>query len=180
MKMDYYKTLSTASAETLVRAPFWPRNRSTGAGMNPAQRHSGEGPGGTEPIGESLATPPPWMGRKSLYEHTPDELSGMDVVDPDGKVVAKIKTVVLDRNRIDVHVVVSSGGFFGVGSHEIVVLLWKFKLIRAETLQLDCTRKSIEETPQFDPDCYGIFEPHRRILDFSAFQPVKGAERLNS
>jgi len=112
-----------------------------------------------------------------LYSRTPGELSGMEVIGSDGESIGKIKKVVMDRNRDDVHAVISSGGIMGIGARETLLPLAELTLTDDDKVQARLTKKAVSERPEFEEDNYGVLESDRRISDFSAFEPTRTLER---
>lgn len=179
MNHNYRKTLLAATIAALISAPAWSATDSHISSSDEAKPHDSrsenvdsKGEGWQAVDGASRAK----MGKNPLYNHTPDELSGMEVVGSDGEVFGEIKTVVMARSRDEIHAVISSGGVMGMGTREVLVPVSELKLVKNDKVQSSLTKETISERPEFKAEHYGVMESNRRIGDFSGFKPTMSAE----
>jgi sporulation protein YlmC with PRC-barrel domain len=176
MNTNYRKTLIAAAVAALISAPAWSATDAPGSSTDAAKPQDSQSQDAYSRSGDSRSVDAASRARESnnpLYSRTPDELSGMEVIGSDGEAIGKIKTVVMDRSRDDVHAVISSGGVMGMGSREVLVPLAELKLVDDDKVQANFTKETIAERPEFEAEQYGVMESNRRISDFSAFEPTK-------
>jgi sporulation protein YlmC with PRC-barrel domain len=78
------------------------------------------------------------------------ELLGSDVADPAGEAVGEISDLILDPERRLVGVVISTGGFLGIGEHTVGVEMAQVRPDAEGNLYtIDWTRAEIEAVPGF-------------------------------
>lgn len=179
MNTNYRKTLIAAAVAALISTPAWSATdaseREPGAEVSRESQSQDAYSRKTDNRSVDGAA----RARTSanvLYSHTPDELQGMEVIGSDGETLGKIKTVVMDRSREDVHAVISSGGFLGMGTREILVPLAELKLVGDKKVEATFTKAAVAERPKYKAEQYGVMESNRRISDFSAFEPTMDPE----
>jgi len=183
MNTHYRKTLIAAAVAALISAPAWSATDAPGSSTDAAKSRDAQSQDAYSRSGDSRSVDGASRARASdnqLYTRTPDELSGMEVVGSDGESLGKIKTVVMDRSREDVHAVISSGGIMGIGAREILVPLAELKLVEDDKIQANLTKATAESRPEYKAEQYGVLESNRRISDFSAFEPTMGATSQSS
>lgn len=188
MTQIYRKTLLSVAIATLISAPAWSAVDISGSfndDSKPQQsqprhaqaQHAQSGaPGIRVADGASRAR----ASNNPLYARTPDELSGMDVLGPDGESVGKIQSIVMGRNRDEVHAVISSGGILGMGTRETLIPLSELSLLEDDKLQVKLSKEAIAQRPEFNAPDYGVMEADRRISDFSAFEPTRTSDTRTS
>jgi|GEM_PF-1380194 len=113
------------------------------------------------------------VGNHPLYNRTPDDLSGMEVVGSDGEDIGKIKSIVTGPGQAKPHAVISSGGFLGLGAREIVVPLAELRPIDSDKVQARFTQAQVETLPEYKSEQYSELESDRPISEFSAFEPTR-------
>lgn len=81
---------------------------------------------------------------------TADELLSAEVIDVNGEGVASVYEVLMDPNGQITHVVVSYGGFIGIGTKEVLVP-WETVSYNAAqaTLQLPATEADLDAAPSY-------------------------------
>ncbi len=174
MNKSYRKTLIAAAVTALISVPAW-----SVAGMPDVDETSDlQSQTAHSSSGENWSIDGSTRAKASnnrLYTYTPDDLKGMKVVGPDGKSLGKIKTVVMDRSREDVHAVISTGGMMGIGTRDTLVPIAELELLEDDEVRANLTKEAIAERPEFKEEQYGVMESDRRISDFSAFEPALSA-----
>lgn len=180
MNNDYHKTLLATAIAVLIAGPALAASDMAESSPDetkskPAQTQKADrsDSGWQKVDGAARAA----ASNNALYNHTPDELSGMEVVGVDGKSLGKIKTVVMARNLADVHAVISTGGMMGIGAHEVLVPVSELKLVKNDRIQANLPKETIAESTGFNAEHYGVLEANRRIGDFSAFKPAMSAAK---
>lgn len=103
----------------------------------------------SEPAGVTPA--PPTMSRQGPTDPgSLRDLIGREVISFDGESLGEIDdVVVLDGNRTNL--IVSTGGFLGLGSKRVVLPLEALSL-GSDDLQINMTEGQLEQQPEFDPD----------------------------
>jgi sporulation protein YlmC with PRC-barrel domain len=88
-----------------------------------------------------------------------DDLSGIDVRNPQDEKLGSVNDLVLDPNTGSVsHVILARGGFLGTGRDYIAVPWQHFRATPGlNALVLNVTKDSIENAPEVDPDM-GLLE----------------------
>jgi sporulation protein YlmC with PRC-barrel domain len=160
--------------------------RDTSPQMNPSRDGTRDSSGATRPETGQPANDPSRMGGSPsgdasragaadhpLYNRTPDDLSGMEVVGSDGEDIGKIKAVVSGPDHTEVQAVISSGGFLGLGAREILVSLDELQPIDSDKVQARFTQDQVESLPQYESEEYTELESDRPISEFSAFEPTR-------
>jgi len=84
-----------------------------------------------------------------LLRHTPKEMNGMEVIGSDGEQIGKIENIVSSKNRNEIHAVVSSGGFLGIGSRDILIPLSEMKAVGEGKLKAGFSRDAAKSRPQY-------------------------------
>lgn len=110
------------------------------------------------------------MGGGAMDHHTPDDLDGMEVIGSDGESIGRIKTIVGSRDHDEVHAVISSGGFLGLGSRDIVVPLSELMDTGDDKMQVNFNRDSVDARPRYDSNDYEELESDRPIGDYSPME----------
>ncbi len=180
MNKQYRTTLIATAAAALISAPAWSAIDSSGSSAFLDDPRNLESHSTDSQSGESRSMTGAQRARASdnkLYEHTPDELTGFEVVGTDGKSIGKIAKIVLDRNREDAHAVIASGGIMGMGTRQTLVPLAELTLVGDDKVQANLNKESIAARPEFKAENYGVMESDRRISDFSAFEPTAASEQ---
>ncbi|MGY6554339.1 MAG: PRC-barrel domain-containing protein [Wenzhouxiangella sp.] len=186
MNKNFRKALLPVAIATLISAPAWsdattsvkdehkPHQSQTQSASAQGAHNSAVAQAGN--AGTSRAR----HSSNELLSRTPDELSGMNVIGPDGESVGKIKSIVMGRDRDEVHAVISSGGFLSMGSRDTLIPLAELTLLEDDVIQAKLTQESIAQRPEFNAAAYGVMESDRRISDFSAFEPTQPAATATS
>ena len=175
MNARFRKSLIAGAVAAMVGAPAWAaegdaqRSPGTTSGQSMEQGTTGSGAAGRSgPQSSTMDASNP------LYSMTPQQLRRMDVVDATGEDIGRVQSVVRSRDQEDIQLVVSSGGFLGVGGREIAVPLNQATLI-GDKLHLSASRAELESRPQYQSDQYVELQPaDQPISDFAAFEPVPG------
>jgi sporulation protein YlmC with PRC-barrel domain len=185
MNTNYRKTLIAAAVAALISTPAWSATDAPGSSTDAAKSRDSQSQsqdaysrsGDSRSVdGASRAG----ASNNPLYTRTPDDLSGMEVIGSDGESIGKVKAVVIDRSRDDVHAVISSGGILGIGAREVLVPLAELKLVDDDKLQASLTKETVASRPEYKAEQYGVLESDRRISDFSAFEPTTSPENQTS
>lgn len=178
MSPNLRKTLIAGAVTALFAMPAWSAGE-TPAPADEVPRVDGGQPmdaapqRGSEP---DAAAPAPMASRNPLYERTPEELRRIEVIDPAGETVGRIKTVVLGPERESAHAVISSGGFLGLGARELIVSLDELEMID-DKLHIGVSKEALEARGDYAPEQYVELEPDRPISEFSAFEPMEEPAR---
>ncbi|MFN2349854.1 MAG: PRC-barrel domain-containing protein [Thioalkalivibrio sp.] len=177
MNTNYRKTLIAAAVAALISAPAWSATDAPGSSTDAAQsRDSQSQSQGAYKIGGEISSPDGAARAKAsdnpLYSRTPDDLNGLEVIGSDGDSIGKIKSVVMDRNRDDVHAVITSGGIMGLGARETVVSLDELKLVGDDKVEANLTEESLKSRPEYKAEQYGELQSNQPISEFSAFEPT--------
>lgn len=83
-----------------------------------------------------------------------DDVQGMDIYNMKGKEIGVVEAVTLDADKGEIaYVVMSHGGFLGVGD-KLFAVPWKsFRMTKdKDELVLDVSEKTLEKAPGFDDD----------------------------
>ena len=113
------------------------------------------------------------VGDHPIYNRTPDDLSGMEVVGSDGEDIGNIKSIVTGPGQAKPHAVISSGGILGLGAREIIVPLAELRPIDSDKVQVRFTQAQVETLPEYKSEQYTEMESDRPISEFSAFEPTR-------
>lgn len=83
-------------------------------------------------------------------------LIGTDVKDPAGQTIGEIENVVLDRNgRVD-SVIVTTGGFMGIGGRDVELRWSDLKTIDAgNEVRVEMTAMQLRQRPEYLPNASG-------------------------
>lgn len=171
------KTLLASAMASLLSAPVLvtgetrddPRER---MGLQSEERWeslapTGAGPGEMAPGAAGYDNP--------LYERTPEELDGLDVLDAAGEKVGTIKGVVLEPQQQSAHAVVSSGGILGIGAKEFVVPLDEVRFLEDE-LQVTTSWEDVKARGEYEKDLYVELEKDRPISEAVELGPLGQTE----
>lgn len=177
MNTNYRKTLIAAAVAALISAPAWSATDAPGSSTDAAKSRDSQSQsqGAYSRSGESRSLDGAARAKASnnpLYNFTPDDLNGLEVIGSDGESIGEIKTVVMDRSRDDVHAVITSGGILGVGVRETLVPFAELKLVGDHKVQANLTEESLKSRPEYKAEQYGVLESNRPVSDFSAFEPT--------
>ena len=95
------------------------------------------------------------------------DLMGMDVENRQGESIGKVDEVFIDLEEQEVvGVVVSTGGFLGIGDRKTLFGMEEMTLdVQNEKVVLDYNRDQIRRFPEFKPDEQNVFEDLRERLD---------------
>ncbi|HRP96287.1 MAG TPA: PRC-barrel domain-containing protein [Rhodocyclaceae bacterium] len=174
MNPNLRKTLIAGAVTALFAMPAWSAG-DTAAAPDEAPRVETEQPMDTAPQrGSEPDAAAPMASQSRLYDRTPEELRRVEVIDPAGESVGRIKTVVLGPERESAHAVISSGGFLGLGARELIVSLDELELID-DKLHIAVSKEALEARGDYVPEQYVELEPDRPISEFSAFEPLPEA-----
>lgn len=173
----YRKTLIATAIAALLSAPAWSDDDKSG--FSEAAKSAASKPLNSDSRSEldrlvdgaSRAA----ASNNPLYSRTPASLDGMEVIGSDGGSLGEIVTVVMPRDRSDVHAVVSSGGVLGIGARRILIPIGGLEVTSDEQLQANFNLAAAAKLPEFQREHYGVLETDRRIGDFSAFEPTMSA-----
>jgi len=83
------------------------------------------------------------------------DLMGSTIKNSQGQSLGKVENIVVDMDSGNVsYVVLSSGGYIGIGSKELIAVPWKsFKLGQdSQSLVLDMDKQKLEQAPRFSQD----------------------------
>jgi len=178
MRKQYQTILAAAIASALMSVPAFaadPPEASTWADNPQAeQSQDARAMSGSRWSGDGAQRAK--ASDNKLYGHTPNDLTGFEVVGSDGKSIGKIAGIVMDPSRDDVHAVIASGGIMGMGARETIVPLSELKLLEGDKIQAQFNKDAISSRPEFKAEHYGVMESDRRISDFSAFEPTSPPE----
>jgi len=99
-----------------------------------------------------------------IGDMTAEDLIGQTVVNADGKDVGEIKDLVLDQNKVG-HVVVSVGGFLGIGDKDVAIPVSKLQLNgdNQAILLSGLTEDDLKTLPEFDRTVYAQYPRDQRI-----------------
>ena len=173
----FRKTLVVTAIATFVVAPAWAAEDASDEPMHTPSAETGQPMERTPQVPHEvpepgLAAPESAMSQNPLYAHTPEELQRIEVIDPAGERVGRIKTIVLGPDGQSAHAVVSSGGFLGFGAKEVLVSLDELQFSGADQVQIGVLREDLLAHGDYEPEQYVEMEPDRPISEFSAFEPV--------
>lgn len=118
------------------------------------------------------------LGDNPLYTWSADDLGGVKVVDRSGDKVGEIKRIVLAADRKSAHAVIATGGFLGMGTHEILVSLDMLRPA-GDTLQMSASKEEVAAMKAMAPggdslvQLRGGLPISGSIVEFSAFEPGK-------
>lgn len=183
MNTNYRKTLIAAAVAALISAPVWSASDVPGPSADAEKSRGSQSQDAYSMSRSDRSVDGASRARaldNPLFNHTPEELSGMEVIGSDGETIGKIKAVVMDRSRDAVHAVISSGGILGIGARETLVPLAELKLVGDGKVQAGLTKETIAARPEFKAEQYGELESDRRISDLSAFEPTMNPETQSS
>lgn len=178
MNTKLRKTLIAGAVAALITAPAWAAEDAPAYQDEVPQVESGQPMEGAPQYGAEpdVAAPAPLAMDNPLYARTPEELRRVEVIDPAGDKVGRIKTVVLGPDRDSAHAVISYGGFLGLGAREVIVSLDELQ-IAEDKLQISATKEELEARGDYAPEQYVELEPDRPISEFSAFEPMEEPEQ---
>lgn len=141
-------TTSPAAGGTQATEPQQPAESQPGsaAGDSPAEQPADEAPDPSEmPTGQLAAEPvqPPETVMVA-------EVLDADVIDAAGEDIASVEDVLMDRDGKLSHVVVSYGGFLGIGAKEVLIP-WEQVSFNAaqETLQIPGNEADLDAAPAY-------------------------------
>ncbi len=126
---------------------------------------------------ETLAKMQEQLFRSRLSE----KILGTEVKNTKGETLGKIEDMILDLQRGDVaYVIVSTGGFLGIGDKLVAVPARKFELARnPERLILNVDKKTFEGSPNFDRTAWPKLDDdawHKIVNRYHAEVPEKSKE----
>jgi sporulation protein YlmC with PRC-barrel domain len=107
---------------------------------------------------------------------TPNDLDGREVIGSDGKKIGNVKAIVSRQNSNDVHAVISSGGFLGIGSTDILVPLNELKSVGDKQLQAEFSQAAVDSQPKYATPEYENLDKDRPISEFFADNPSPDGE----
>ncbi|WP_168734196.1 PRC-barrel domain-containing protein [Pseudothauera nasutitermitis] len=171
MNTKLRNTLMGGAIALLAASPVWAAEESPGTYGEPIPRSDTVVPQESAPAQGGMVGPAPAVSANPLYARTPADLRGLDVVDAAGNRVGKLKTLLLGPDGQSAHVVISSGGFLGLGASENIVPLDQLQLLEGR-LQANFLGEDLVAGDDYDPGQYVELRPDRPISEFSAFEPV--------
>lgn len=178
MNNNHRKSLIAVAVAAMISAPAWSATDTAVSSTDEKQSRGTQTQNAVSSSDDTRSVTGVVRARASgnlLYSRTPDELTGMEVIGSDDEPIGKIKTVVMDRSRNDVHAVISSGGIMGIGSREILLPIAQLEQVENDKIQSQLTREAARARPEFQKEHYGVLETNRHISDFSAFEPTMSA-----
>jgi sporulation protein YlmC with PRC-barrel domain len=125
-----------------------------GWGTQSEERGDARYPAGTGP---SAMAPGVGARDNPLFDQTPEDLEGRDVVGINGDRIGEITDVVMDVERQSVYAVVSSGGLLGLGTNEYAIDFNDLRMTGDE-LQLTTPREALEARGRYDEEGYIQFD----------------------
>lgn len=83
-----------------------------------------------------------------------DDIKGKDIHDPTGEEIGVVEAVTVDADKGDIaYVVMSHGGFLGIGEKLIAVPWRAFRITdEGDALVLDASDEKLDKAPSFDDD----------------------------
>jgi sporulation protein YlmC with PRC-barrel domain len=75
---------------------------------------------------------------------------GKDVYNDKNEVVGKAEDLILSRDKAVSYVVLSVGGFLGIGEHDVVIPVNQLKLSGDKMILTGATKESIRAMPRFE------------------------------
>lgn len=155
MNAKLRKSLVAGAIAALISAPGWAAGEADSATGSQAQTTQG--------------------ASSTLYSMTPQQLRRMEVVDATGEEIGNVRSVVQSSTEQEkIHVVISSGGFLGVGGKEVAVPLDEVTLM-GDKLQLGSSKAELEAQPEYQSEQYVELQPaDQPISDFAAFESEPG------
>jgi sporulation protein YlmC with PRC-barrel domain len=121
------------------------------------------------------------MGDSALYALSADKLEDMKVVDRSGETVGTIKSVVLAPDRRSANAVISTGGFLGMATRDILVSIRDLRQVEEDVLQMSATREQIDGLHEYSANPYVELKGDDPIgvsfVAFSAFEAGKDLPR---
>lgn len=116
------------------------------------------------------------MDANPLHRFTPKDLDGMEVIGADRKKIGNVTAIVSRENSDEVLAVISTGGFLGIGSIEILVPLNELKSVGDEQLQAEFNREAVDSQPKYGTPQYANLDKDRPISEFFAGARSKDGE----
>jgi len=179
MKKEYRQALLVGSVAALLSAPGWAAEEQPALPgsedpkqSEPTQVEEAAPAQATEPQPQpsepqtSFASPE----ALKLYNHSPNELTGRDVIGSDGAVLGRISDIVAGRASGRIYAVVSRGGFLGIGSTDYAVQLDELSLDQ-DKLRMEISAPELEMRREYEGERYVAVTPvDSPISEFSAFE----------
>ncbi len=110
--------------------------------------------GGAAPAAEIPVPVQPERNADELYNKTPKEIIGMDVVDVDGEAVGTVDNLVMDKAISTVSAVIAVDQIMGlVGGKKIVIPLDTLH-IRGEALEIALNKDQVKTSPEYVEEYY--------------------------
>jgi sporulation protein YlmC with PRC-barrel domain len=83
-----------------------------------------------------------------------DDIKGKDIHDPKGDEIGVVEAVTVDTDKGDIaYVVMSHGGFLGIGEKLVAVPWREFRMTQSgDALVLDISEQRLDKAPSFDDD----------------------------
>lgn len=172
MNTKLHGTLMVTALAAALHSPLWAVEDTPGYQDTRPRSEAGQPMEGVSPMDNEpgYASPGATTDKNPLYSRTPAELQQDEVLDVSGTKVGTVKSVVAGQDRASAHVVVSSGGFLGIGDNEIIVPLEEMRILD-DKLQVNETKESLQAREEYKPGVYIELQPDRPISEFSAFEP---------
>jgi sporulation protein YlmC with PRC-barrel domain len=173
MNPKLHKILLASAIASLLGAPALVTGQATdppreGWGIQSEERGDARSPTGAGP---SAMAPGIAARDNPLFDQTPEDLEGRDVIGTDGDRIGEITDVVMDPERQSVYAVVSSGGLLGLGAREYAVHFNDLQMTGDE-LQLTTPWEAVEARGRYDEEGYIQFDQKDQpIRDTAALWP---------
>jgi uncharacterized protein YrrD len=105
-----------------------------------------------------------------LHLLTPKEMHGMEVIGSDRETIGTVKAIMGSRDSGQVHAVIASGGFLGIGTRDILVPLNELKTASNGRLQAEFGQEAVKARPQYHFPEFGELASDRPISEFFALE----------
>lgn len=101
-----------------------------------------------------------------LFDLTPNELKGTEVVGTDRKRFGTIRDIVGSKTSNDAYAVVRQGGFMGLGVHEFLISLDELTLVKSGLVRAEFNENIAAARPKYNPDDYSLLDSNRPVFDY--------------
>lgn len=156
------RILASVALAALLSAPAFAQSSSSGSSTAPAQtesRSDSAAPATTSGTKSSEAAKPAApagavITTQEQTQLTADDLIGTDVRNPQDEKIGKIEDLVLDADMKVVGVVVSVGGFLGMGRHDVALTRDQVQFAAAgdkgaRVATVSMTKEQLKAAPEF-------------------------------
>ena len=157
-----------------------PGAQGSGGGYSTGAQHGersqmGQAPGATEQPAPTGAEEP-GVSPSPLYTMTVEELTGKEVVGPQGDKIGKVEDVVTGGPENRVHAIISVGGVLGVGATQVAVPLDELQL-QNDKLSIAESEEQLKGRPEYKKEDYVQIEQKDRPLSESAAPESQGGQQ---